>query len=70
MVLRCCETESSLLLSAVCGREHALELAGEVCLVSMSHILEIELNLVLDSSSPLQSTPPCIISGAELQTLS
>lgn len=62
--------QSSLLLSAVCGREHVLELAGEELLVSMSHVLKIELSLVFDSSWPLHSTPPCIISGTELQTLS
>lgn len=45
--------QSSLLLPAVCGREHVLELAGEESLVSMSHALKIELNLVLDSSWPL-----------------
>lgn len=33
--VRCCETESSLLLSAVCGREHVLESAGEESLVFM-----------------------------------
>lgn len=62
--------QSSLLLSAVCGRERVLELAGEVSLVLVSHVLKIELNLELDSSWPLYSTPPCIISGTELQALS
>lgn len=45
------------------GREHVLELAGEESLESMSHALKIELNLVLDSSWPMHSTPPCIISA-------
>lgn len=64
--VRCCEKE----LSALCGTDYVLELAGEESFVSMSHVLKIELNLVLDSSWSLYSIPPCIISGTELQSLS
>lgn len=61
---------SSLLVSAVYRREHLLELAGEMSLVSMPYVLKTVLNLVLGSSWPLHPISHCVISGTGLQVIS
>lgn len=70
MVLTCRQPRE--LSAGLCcvSQEHLVELAGEMLLVSMSHVLKTELNLVLDSSWPLHPTSPCIISGTGLQAIS